>query len=261
MNILEKIITIKEEEISILKKKYSADSFRGWEFFQKDCLRLQKRSDGLSIIAEIKKASPSKGIIKEDFNYLEIARIYQENKVDAISVLTDERFFSGSITFLNAIAKTKSVPLLRKDFIIDELQVFESKANGADLILLIAEVLSAEQIKDLTQTAKEIGLDVLLEMHSAKELDKIDFGLNKVIGINNRNLEDFSVSLETTRELSLLLPGDIIIVSESGISSKDDINVIKATKASCILVGELLMSSDDIQSKILELKNWRRYEN
>jgi indole-3-glycerol phosphate synthase len=175
--------------------------------------------------------------------------------------LTDEKYFSGSINYLNEIAKTKRVPLLRKDFIIDEMQVLQSKANGADLILLISEVLSASQIKELTHAAHEAGLDVLLEMHSVKQIGKVDFGLNKLVGINNRNLEDFSVSLETTKHVANLIPNDVMVVSESGILAKEHIEFIKTTKASCILVGEFLMAAENIENRIAELNEWRKYED
>ncbi len=157
MNILDEIIAVKKREISELKKKYSLNSFREMEFYSSKSLRFSnriKRNDHLSIIAEIKKASPSKGIIREDFNHRKIANIYFEEGVDAVSVLTDKNFFKGKITFLSDIAKEKQAPLLRKDFIIDEYQVFESKANGADMILLICEALSKNQINELTSCFK-----------------------------------------------------------------------------------------------------------
>jgi len=261
MNILEEIIVNKRKEVSLLRQNYTPASFSDAVFFNKETLNFQKRNDRLSVIAEIKKASPSKGIIKKDFDYFEIANVYYRNEVDVISVLTDQEYFQGSINFLHDIAKTSRVPLLRKDFIIDELQVFESKANGADLILLIAEILSAEQIKDLTQTAYETGLNVLLELHSAEQLEKIDFDLNKIIGINNRNLEDFTVSLDTTKEIANLISDKNIIISESGISSEADVRFVKKTGSAGILVGECLMTSKNIDEKISKLKEWCRYES
>lgn len=215
-----------------------------------------KSNKNISIIAEIKKASPSKGLIRENFNHLSIAKIYFNHNVSAVSILTDKEFFQGDINFLLDIAKIKKTPLLRKDFIIDEIQVYEAKANGADIILLICEALSKNQIKEFTSLAEEIGLEVLLELHSVEQIDKIDFAKNKLVGVNNRNLNDFSVDLSTTQIISKYLPEDIILVSESGINKKDDINFLREAKVNAILVGELLMRSNNIESKFSELNNW-----
>ena len=212
MNILEEIIEYKKDEVKKLKKKYSLLSFEEMEFFEKPALKLKNfiPSDSLGIIAEIKKASPSKGIIRGEFNHLKIAETYFRENVSAISVLTDENFFKGNINFLKDIAVIKQRPLLRKDFIIDEHQVYESKGAGADIILLISEILSKQQIQEFTCAAKELGMDVLLELHSKEQLSKIDFELNTIIGINNRNLEDFSVNLETTKQISSEIPGEVL---------------------------------------------------
>jgi indole-3-glycerol phosphate synthase len=261
LNFLDKILEVKKEEVKNLRKKYSLNSFKEMEFFDKDSLSFTEkvnsnRQNSLSIIAEIKKASPSKGIIKEDFNHLEIAKAYLKNNVDAISVLTDKQFFSGNISFLSDIAKIKTVPLLRKDFIIDEFQIFEAKANGADIILLISEALSKEQIKSLSQTAYDCKLEVLLELHSENQLDKIDFNINKIIGVNNRNLVDFNVDLNTTAKLSKQIPDVVVLVSESGIGKKENIDYLKQADIDAVLVGEHLMRSGSIDDKITELKSW-----
>jgi len=251
----------KKAEIARLRKIYSYSSFYNSVFFEMETLKFKTSENRLSIISEIKKASPSKGIINKNFNHLEIANRYLLQKPEAISVLTDVTYFSGSISYLEDIAAIKTVPLLRKDFIIDEIQVLESRAKGADMILLICEALSALQIRDLTQTANEAGLQVLLELHSLDQLDKIDFARNKIIGVNNRNLEDFSVSLDATKKLCSLLPNDCTIISESGISNKEDIDVIKATKASGILIGEILMRSKNPEQELLQIKEWCIREN
>jgi len=258
MNILEEIIEYKKEEIKKLKKKYPISSFKEMEYFENPALNIKNfiPENSLGIIAEIKRASPSKGIIRKDFNHMKIAEIYFEEEISAVSVLTDENFFKGIIKYLQDIAAIKQRPLLRKDFIIDEYQVYEAKAFGADIILLISEVLSESQIEELTFAAKEIGLDVLLELHSKEQLSKINFELNDIIGINNRNLEDFSVSLETTKEISTEIPDNILIVSESGINKKSDIDFLKSTKAKAILVGEYLMASKDIKGSLMQLKEW-----
>jgi indole-3-glycerol phosphate synthase len=248
----------KKEEVKKLKQNFTLNSFREMEFFEKPSMRINDyiSKDFLGIIAEIKKASPSKGIIREDFNHLKIAEIYFKEDVSAVSILTDKNFFKGDIKFLSDIAKEKQVPLLRKDFIINELQVFESKANGADLILLICEALSKDQINELSYAAFEIGLGVLLELHSEDQLDKINFSVNKLIGINNRNLIDFKVDLSTTEKLRKKIPDELTVVSESGINKKDDIKYLYDSGVNAILIGEYLMREKDIRSKLKELKEW-----
>lgn len=264
MNILNQILEVKKDEVSDLKKKYTLNSFRDMEFFREKSLPFAEslnKNGEISIIAEIKKASPSKGIIREDFNHKKIADIYFEQGVQAVSILTDRKFFQGDLKFLSGIAKEKQAPLLRKDFIIDEFQVFESKAFGADIILLIAEALSRNQINELSNAAAENGMEVLLELHSKDQLNKVDYELNKLIGINNRNLEDFSVNLHTTAQLSELLPEGVRIVSESGIKNKDDINFMKDNRVNAILVGEYFMKTEDIASGLKEMKEWCRHES
>jgi indole-3-glycerol phosphate synthase len=259
MDILQEILETKTDEVKSLKKKYSISSFEEMEYFNKESLGLNnilETNNHLSIIAEIKKASPSRGVIRKDFNHLQVAKTYIKHGVDAISVLTDEKYFAGKIEYLQQIALIKTLPLLRKDFIIDECQIFESKAFGADLILLISEALSKSQIKDYTQTASEIGLEVLLEIHSVDELKKIDFDSNKIIGINNRDLKTFKVDINTTLQLKQFLPSDVLVISESGISNKKDIDTLRTKKVNGILVGEHLMRSDDIDFELTKLKQW-----
>ena len=262
MNILDEILEVKKQEVADLKKTYTISSFNSFEFFASDCLSIKehfKKNIGISIIAEIKKASPSKGIIREDFNHIKIAKEYFKGGVQAVSILTDEKFFCGNIKFLNEIAKFKEAPLLRKDFIINEYQVYEAKANGADIILLISEALTKSQINELTHAAKEIGLEVLLELHSETQLEKTDLEMNDIIGINNRNLEDFTVSLDTTAKLSEKIrnqKNNVMIVSESGISKKENISFLKKVEVNAILVGEHLMASQDIKGKLEELQEW-----
>lgn len=264
MNILEQIIETKKEELVKLKRDFTLSQFRDSEFFEKKSLDFKNaisNKEKISIISEIKKASPSKGLIRKNFNHLEIADAYFECGTDAVSILTDENYFMGSINFLKDIARIKAAPLLRKEFIINEYQVYESKSAGADAILLISEVLSASQIKELTLAANEIGLEVLLELHSKLMLDKIDFSINKIIGINNRNLEDFSVDLNSTKDISLMLPEDVICVSESGINSENDIDFVKQTKAKAVLVGEHFMRVENIKTVFNEFKEWCKRES
>lgn len=258
MTILDKILEIKKEEVAILHQKYSRRSFSESELFHKeriDFASALKIGNRISVIAEIKKASPSKGILKEDFNHLSIAEIYMSGKVDAISVLTDQQFFKCNISFLKDIAEIKTVPLLRKDFIIDEFQILEAKANGADAILLIAEALSKNQIDELTSTAVENNLDVLLEIHSESQLSKINFSKNKIIGINNRDLSTFQVDMNTTIHLSNQIPDECLIVSESGINSQIDVDILK-NYADAFLVGEHFMKSENITIALNEFLEW-----
>ncbi|HEX7358059.1 MAG TPA: indole-3-glycerol phosphate synthase TrpC [Ignavibacteriaceae bacterium] len=259
MNILQQILESKKDEVLLLKRKYSFSSFKEMELFNKDVIKiggLYDNDNNISIIAEIKKASPTKGVIRQDFDHLQIANTYMNCGVDAISILTDEKYFLGHINYLEQIAQIKNISLLRKDFIVDELQIFESKAFGADYILLIADVLSKSEIIDFTQSANAIGLEVLLEIHSANEIEKIDFDLNKIIGINNRDLKSFIVDINTTINLNKLLPSDVILISESGIGKQKDIEILKSDKVNGILVGEHLMKSENVEYELNKLKTW-----
>ena len=264
MNILNEILEVKQKEVSDLRKKYTLSSITETEFFEKETLSFYdsfKDKSEISIIAEIKKASPSKGIIKENFDHIAIAETYFQNGANAVSVLTDENFFKGKLDYLKDIASFKSLPLLRKDFIIDEYQIFQSKAFGADFILLISEILSKNQIAELTHAAHEIELEVLLELHSEEQLNKIDFNLNKLIGINNRNLDDFSVDLNTCINISQNLPEDVMVVAESGVNKEADVQLLNKSNIDAILVGEYLMTSDNIEAALILLKSWCQNEN
>jgi len=264
MNFLDTIIATKKQEVAELKQNYSLSSFTDFEYYSQGTLSFSsslRKEKAIAVIAEIKKASPSKGILKADFNHLEIAKTYFENKVDAVSVLTDEKFFQGNISYLKDIAQIKTAPLLRKDFIINEMQIHQTKAFGADAVLLICEALDKEAITELTLCAKEIGLDILLELHSEKQLEKIDQSINKIIGVNNRNLETFEVSLTTSINLRQAFNEDIIFVSESGITTQKDILELKRIKTNAVLVGEHFMRQENSGSAIQEFKNWCRYES
>jgi len=264
MNILDEILDVKKKEVSDLRRKYSLSSFTEMKFFEKETLSFYnslKDNSVMSVIAEIKKASPSKGTIKEDFDHIAIAETYFHNGANAVSVLTDENFFKGNIDYLKDIASFKSLPLLRKDFIIDEYQIFQSNAFGADFILLISEILSKNQVAELTHAAYEIGLEVLLELHSEEQLHKIDFNLNKLIGINNRNLNDFSLDLNTCINIFNNLPEGVKVVAESGINKKEDVQLLNRSNIDAILVGEYLMHSENIDAALKQLTQWCRNEN
>jgi indole-3-glycerol phosphate synthase len=204
------------------------------------------------IIAEVKKASPSKGIIREDFNPLKIAEIYQENGASAISVLTDKEFFQGDINYLSDIKKVVTLPLLRKDFIIHEYQIFEARAYGADAFLLIAAILEKNQIKDYIHIGLELGMSALVEVHKKKELDDVLSIKANLIGINNRDLDTFKVDIKTTERLMEYIPDDVTVVSESGIEKRDDILHLEEIGVDAFLIGEALMKEKDIGKKLRE---------
>ncbi|HLF86431.1 MAG TPA: indole-3-glycerol phosphate synthase TrpC [Nitrospiria bacterium] len=211
------------------------------------------KGDTVSLIAEVKKASPSKGIIREDFDPVKIARIYEESLASAISVLTDKAFFQGDLEYLALIRDAVKIPLLRKDFIIDEFQIYEARAYGADALLLIAAILEKTQLAEYQHLAYELGLDSLIEVHTEKEVEKVLGSAPKIIGINNRDLSTFDTDINTTRRLIKLIPDDKIVVSESGISTRDDMLALKDQGVDAVLIGETLMKSDDIGKKIREL--------
>jgi indole-3-glycerol phosphate synthase len=257
VNILEQIVAVKKDEIRKLRADYRLRNFYDSPHFDRTAERFQKgvtSTKELSVIAEIKKASPSAGVICSAFDPAAIARGYEDNGAAAISVLTDRQFFQGHIEFLQTIADFSRVPLLRKDFILDEYQVFESRWAGADAILLIAEILSASQIVELSDAAREAGLDVLLELHNADQLRKIDLSRNRIIGINNRNLETFSVDLNTCISIKQTLPSWVAVVAESGIKGPEEIRAIKKARIDGILVGEHLMRAENPGLALKELR-------
>jgi len=208
----------------------------------------------ISIIAEIKKASPSKGIIRENFEPLAIAYEYISHGADAISVLTEEEFFLGSDDYLAGINTFSEIPLLRKDFIIDVWQIYQSVCLGADAILLIASILSKTELSGFIAAAAELKLQCLVEVHDEPELDKAVSSGAKIIGINNRNLKTFEVDLETTAKLAPLIPTGLIKVSESGIKNPGDISYLRKLNIDAVLIGEELMKAASTGSKLLELK-------
>ena len=211
----------------------------------------------ISLIAEIKKASPSRGVIREDFNHQEIAKLYQEIGVQAISVLTEEDYFCGNISFINEAKALTQAPILRKDFIFEPYQVYESRYFGADAILLIADLLTQETLAELMQIANELGLDYLVEVHDEKELKKVLKlkGVN-IIGINNRDLHTLEVDLKTTEKLYPLVPKDKVVVVESGIKSRQDLLFLKILGINAVLIGEAFMEAPDIRKKVEEIMGW-----
>ena len=208
----------------------------------------------LNCICEVKKASPSKGLIRENFKPVEIALEYEKAGASAISCLTEEFYFQGRSQFLRDIRKNINIPILRKDFIFDEYQIYEAKTLGASAVLLIAAMLSKEQIKEFHNIASENGLQCLTEVHNEDELQKVLDCDCDIIGINNRNLKTFEVSLDTTKRLTMLIPLGKVVVSESGITTNEDMKKLRSVRANAVLIGETLMRSDSITETLNKLR-------
>jgi indole-3-glycerol phosphate synthase len=208
---------------------------------------------GVKLIAEVKKASPSKGILVHDFKPVELARIYAENGAAAISVLTEANHFQGNLAYLRAIKTEVHIPLLRKDFIFDDYQVYESAAYGADAILLIAAILEEQEIRELKELAAKLNLSCLVEVHNEVDITKALQAGSVLIGINNRDLATFKTDLNVTRQLRTLVPEDVIVVSESGISTKADMKKMREMKINAVLVGEALVTAKSVPAKMKEL--------
>ena len=248
---LNKINEAKRDEISALKKRFSQaeleDQARQAEAPRGFVTVLQKASrDGYGLIAELKKASPSKGLIRADFNPPALAKAYEDGGASCLSVLTDKTYFSGDNSYLAAAKAATSLPALRKDFMLDPIQIIESRALGADCILLIMASLSPSQAKELEDTAFEYGMDVLIEVHDARELEAACALKSPLMGINNRNLKTMEISLEVGKAMLPLLPSDRIAVAESGLFKAADLAEMAEVGARCFLIGESLMRADDV---------------
>jgi indole-3-glycerol phosphate synthase len=209
--------------------------------------------DSVKLIAEVKKASPSKGVLCPDFDPVALAKTYAQGGAAAISVLTETNHFQGSLEYLAAIREEVSIPLLRKDFIFDQYQVYESASYGADALLLITAILSQEQLEELLALSHSLGLRCLVEVHNENELEKALLGGAEIIGINNRDLNTFTVDINTTRRLRPLIPRERIVVSESGIKNRDAIKKLKEWGVNAMLVGEALVTAENIPAKMEEL--------
>lgn len=213
----------------------------------------EKSETGTAIIAEVKKGSPSKGIIREDFDPVAIARTYEAAGAACLSVLTDRKFFHGALSFLPQIAAAVKIPLLRKEFIIDPYQIYEARAAGADAILLIAAALDRKHLKEFSELAKKLGMDILLEVHNESEMEAALQLPVELIGINNRDLKSFVTDLGVTERLLRMVDEDRLVVSESGINGRSDIARLQAAGAGAFLIGESLMREDDIAAKLRQL--------
>jgi len=258
-NILEQILATKAEEIQQRQAQISlaelkqrilkAPQTKGFV----SALQQRASQQQAGIIAEIKKASPSKGVIRADFDPVAIAQSYASAGATCLSVLTDEQYFQGHDNYLVQVGGAVSLPLLRKDFTIDEYQVYEARAIGADCILLIVSALSAEQLNQLHTLAASLELDVLIEVHDAAELETALALKPKLIGINNRNLKTFTTELKTTIDLLPQIPSDVTVVTESGISRIEDVKLMQQHEVFCFLVGEAFMRADEPGDELSKL--------
>lgn len=262
MSVLKEIVEKKKERLAHAKGRVSLSELKSRiseSEGPRDFKKAVKRQNGrISLIAEIKKASPSKGVIREDFDCAKIARIYKEKGVDAISVLTEEDFFQGKPEYIPLVKQMSRSPVLRKDFIFDEYQIYESRALGADAILLIASLLEKSRAEEYLHICRELGIAVLFEVHNHNELEKALHVDADIIGINNRNLETLKVDMDTTfmlkREIPKDRPNDRIVVSESGIETREDVLRIEQAGIDAMLIGTSLMKANDIGKKIDELR-------
>ena len=271
MNILDQLAEYSRLRVAEDKKKISLEEMKNIANQTKNeklcdfAFENELKKDGLSFICECKKASPSKGLIEPDFRYLEIAREYEAAGADCISVLTEPKWFLGSDEYLKEIAKMVSIPCIRKDFTVDEYQIYQAKTLGAAAVLLICSILSEEQLGEYIKICDSLGISALVEIHNEKEAGmavragaaEVSMALPagaRIIGVNNRNLKDFTVDTANSKKLRDLVPDNIIFVSESGVKSTDDIRAIREIGADAVLIGETLMRADDKKAKLDELR-------
>jgi indole-3-glycerol phosphate synthase len=255
--ILDEIVKAKAEELQRRRHNMPLSELEklGSKSSRKDFASALK-GDDIRLIAEVKKASPSKGVICPDLDPLKLAQTYAKSGAAAISVLTEERYFGGSLEHLSSISKElegRNIPLLRKDFIFDSYQVYESRAYGADALLLIVAILNEEQLAELLSLSHELGMKCLVEVHDAAELERALLSEAKIIGINNRDLRSFTVDLETTKRLRPLVPKDRVVVSESGIRNRADVQKLRQWGVDAMLVGEALITASDVAKKVRNL--------
>ena len=256
---LDEIVEKTKERVEIAKGIISLDDLKNevslMEITDDFPFKKALSGDDIAIIAEVKKASPSKGLIAEDFDYLKIAKDYEEAGASAISVLTEPYFFMGSDDYLREIADSVNIPVLRKDFIVDEYMIWEAKALGASAILLIVSILDVVQLKKYLDLAHDLGLSAIVETHDGDEIMRALTVGAEIIGVNNRNLNDFTVDIDNSINLRRCVSGDVIFISESGIKTKEDVTRLKENNVDAVLIGETLMKCDDKMSLISELKN------
>lgn len=257
MTILDKLADYARERVESAKKDIFLEEIKDKAFsLPKGDFAFEKalKKDELSFICECKKASPSKGLIAADFPYLEIAKEYEKAGADCISVLTEPKWFLGNNDYLKEIAENVNIPCIRKDFTVDEYMIYEAKVLGASAVLLIVAILSDNQLKDYIKICDELGLSALVEAHDEQEVKTALNAGARIIGVNNRNLKDFSVDTENSKRLRNLIPCDIIFVSESGVKSAEDVKAIREIGANAVLIGETLMKAPDKKQKLDELR-------
>lgn len=257
--IVTKIVEEKKKEVEIAKERLPLDriqreltvlpSSRGFR-------QAVSKEHEISLIAEIKKASPSSGLLRRDFEPVKIAQVFRAYGARALSILTDEKFFQGKLSYIDKVKKEVYLPILRKDFIIDKYQIYESKLCGADAVLLIADLLSRSELFQFLEICKNLAMDAVVEIHNEEDLNKSLSVDSQIIGINNRNLHTLKVDLETTSNLIRSIPEDKTIISESGIKTYEDVMYLKSLGVDAVLIGETFMRSDDIGSKVRELMGY-----
>ena len=256
---LDEIVEKTKERVETAKGIISLDDLKNevklMEITEEFPFKKALMGDDIAIIAEVKKASPSKGLISEDFDYLNIAREYEQAGASALSVLTEPYFFMGSDDYLKEISQEVNVPVLRKDFIVDEYMIWEAKALGASAILLIVSILDIVQLKRFLDLAHDLGLSAIVECHDGDEIMRALTVGAEIIGVNNRDLTDFTVDIENSINLRRCVSGDVVFISESGIKTAEDVIRLKENDVDAVLIGETLMKSDDKKAMISELKN------
>lgn len=257
MTILDELAEAARERVKSAKEKISLDEIKSKaEALPKGNFEFEKalKKSDIAFICECKKASPSKGLIAPDFPYLKIAKEYELAGADCISVLTEPTRFLGCDAYLKEIADAVSVPCLRKDFTIDEYMIYEAKISGAKAVLLICSILTEKQIKDYIKICDKLGISALVETHDEKEITSALSAGAKMIGVNNRNLKDFTVDTENSKRMRELVPEDIIFVSESGVKTAEDIALLREIGADAVLIGETLMRAENKKEKLAELR-------
>jgi len=257
MTILDKLAEHAVKRVEISKSQRTLDEVKQLAYsLPCGAFEFEKalRKNDIAFICECKKASPSKGIIAEDFPYLSIARDYEKAGADCISVLTEPKWFLGSDEYLREIAAAVKIPCLRKDFTVDEYMIYEAKLLGAKAVLLICSILTAEQIRNYIGICDKLGLSALVEAHDANEVKMASDCGARIIGVNNRNLKDFSVDTDNSRKMREIVPHDVIFVSESGVKTAKDIELLREIGADAVLIGETLMKADNKLLKLKELK-------
>ncbi len=255
-SILEKIVEQTREDISRKRRKIAIDDFNGFGEYhrtRRDFAKALVSRNGISVIAELKKASPSKGVIRDSFNPGGIAQSYENNGAAALSVLTDEPFFKGALTYLQEASSIVSIPVLRKDFIIDFYQIEEARAWGADAVLLIVKITDGQQLYELHDAAKEAGLQTLVECYDEDDWERLDFNRFSIVGVNNRNLDTFETDLHRGVHLLRQAPKGVIRVSESGLNQPEDLVMLSENGIPCCLIGEHLMRAEDPGAELARL--------